>query len=369
MVAILLTMEALGQDIPLLPSACQGSVERYWVKGFNGTSNFEWRITDPKGKEVPANVITAINSGKDSVAISWNFPGMVGGTYTLHITERTPWGCTGEEYTQDIVVNTSEIFIPITSFTDVKDNLINLCSGSTFELEVQLKDGSRKFVSSQSGWLDLNEPFTPTRIISQAGTFTVKVVDNLSACSYDTVKVIKHDLPKVSLGDDIELCLNNTATITPTVDKGTVYTWYLDGAPTWNSPLSFTVGKAPAEVVLTVADSYGCTGADTLQVKTCSISSLRIPSAFTPNGDGMNDRWVIPDFLDKFQVQNLSIDVYNRWGKRVYSFKPGSYDESKMWDGKDSGGARLPVDSYHYIIRFEYDGQRTVLRGPVTILL
>jgi gliding motility-associated-like protein len=364
-VATLLTTAAYGQD---LPYACQGSVERYWVKGFNGQSLFTWRITDPKGNEVPVGAIKNVNAGSDTVDVTWNFANMPGGIYTFHIVEQTPWGCIGEEYTQDVVVNTPEVYVPISSFLNTKDNLINLCKGKNYELEVQLNDGKRTIATNLSKWADISEAFDVKRIISSAGTFTVKVVDDLSACSYDTVKVVSHELPKVDLGADVTICKFQPTTIVPKVDKGNIYTWTINNEVV-STASSYYADQANIDLALAVTDEYGCVGSDTIKVNQCSVESMRIPAAFTPNGDGYNDKWTIPDFENKYEVENLEIQVFNRWGKQIWKYTKGKYDATQMWDGKDSGGKPLPVDSYHYIMSFKYDGNTQVLKGAVTIIL
>jgi gliding motility-associated-like protein len=364
-VATLLTTAAAGQD---LPSACQGSVERYWVKGFNGQSLFTWRITDPKGNVIPESVVKSVNAGSDTVEVAWNFANMPGGIYTFHIVEKTPWGCTGEEYTQNIVVNTPEVYVPISSFLNTKDNLINLCKGSTYELEVQLKDGKRKIATDFSKWMDLNGAFNVKRIISSAGTFTVKVVDDLSTCSFDTVKVISRDLPKVDLGPDVSISKFNPVTIVPKVDKGNIYSWTINNEVV-STASTYLADQANVKLALAVTDEYGCVGSDTLAVKLVGIETVRIPAAFTPNGDGYNDRWTIPEFETKYDVDNLEMEVFNRWGKQIWKYTKGKYDATQMWDGKDMNGKPLPVDSYHYIIRFKYNGSTQILKGAVTIIL
>lgn len=366
-VATLLTTAAGGQD---LPSACQGSVERYGVKGFNGQSSFAWRITDPSGKEIPADAVVPVNAGADEVTVTWNFTGMVGGIYTFHIVEQTPWGCKGEEYTQNVVVNTPEVFVPISSFVSTsKDNIVNLCKGSTYELEVQLNDGSRKIVTDLSKWMDQqNEPFSVKRIISSAGTFTVKVVDDLSSCSYSAAEVISRELPTVNLGPDVTICKDAPTTITPTVDKGNIYSWTIDGQLVSTSS-SYYVDRAPLELALAVTDEYGCVGFDDIKVNLCSLENINFPAAFTPNGDSFNDRWEIPDFEKKVDIDDLEIEIFTRWGKQVWKYTKGKYDATKMWDGKDASGTPLPVDSYHYIVRFKYGGSIQTKMGSVTIIL
>ena len=71
----------------------------------------------------------------------------------------------------------------------------------------------------------------------------------------------------------------------------------------------------------------------------------------------------------KYDVENLEMEVFNRWGTRIWKYNKGKYASEEMWDGKDSSGRPLPVDSYHYIIRFKYNGVTETLKGSVTIIL
>lgn len=73
-----------------------------------------------------------------------------------------------------------------------------------------------------------------------------------------------------------------------------------------------------------------------------SVSMLRVPNAFSPNGDGAND---------EFRVEYRSIKefhcwVYNRWGKLVYEWT----DPAKGWDGTINGQP-APEGAYYYVIR------------------
>jgi gliding motility-associated-like protein len=74
---------------------------------------------------------------------------------------------------------------------------------------------------------------------------------------------------------------------------------------------------------------------------------MDVPSTFSPNGDGVNDYWVIQGVQD---FMNNELSVFNRWGNLVYSKKP--YDNT--WDGKASakvlGSEDLPEGTYFYIL-------------------
>ena len=69
---------------------------------------------------------------------------------------------------------------------------------------------------------------------------------------------------------------------------------------------------------------------------------IEITNAFTPNGDGKNDTWIVPD-LQKYT--NVSIEVYDRDGKRLFH----TTDPNVGWDGKNQKG-EIISGSYFYII-------------------
>ena len=72
---------------------------------------------------------------------------------------------------------------------------------------------------------------------------------------------------------------------------------------------------------------------------------LIIPDIFTPNEDGHNDRFTI---VHSYRIK-VSIEVFNRWGNKVYE----NSDYQNDWDGKGSGhllGQILPSGTYYYII-------------------
>jgi gliding motility-associated-like protein len=72
------------------------------------------------------------------------------------------------------------------------------------------------------------------------------------------------------------------------------------------------------------------------------LSVLNIPNTFTPNGDGINDTWVIKD-LEYYQ--KATMNIFNRWGQKVFT----SVGYPIPWDGTYQGKA-LPAGTYYYMI-------------------
>ncbi|HHS95011.1 MAG TPA: gliding motility-associated C-terminal domain-containing protein, partial [Phaeodactylibacter sp.] len=71
-----------------------------------------------------------------------------------------------------------------------------------------------------------------------------------------------------------------------------------------------------------------------------------VPSIFTPNGDGINDQFIIPCLAtDKYPDNKVSI--FNQWGDEVFRAEPYQNNWQGTYDGQD-----LPVGTYFYVIEF-----------------
>jgi gliding motility-associated-like protein len=107
---------------------------------------------------------------------------------------------------------------------------------------------------------------------------------------------------------------------------------------------------------LTITGKGGCAVTDNMFVDVLKMP--RIPNTFSPNGDGVNDAWVI-QYLDEYTGNHLQ--VFTRTGQLVFESR-GLY---KAWDGTYKGKP-LPMDTYYYII--EPGSGRDPVTGYVTIV-
>ncbi|WZL87942.1 gliding motility-associated C-terminal domain-containing protein [Salinimicrobium sp. 3283s] len=94
-----------------------------------------------------------------------------------------------------------------------------------------------------------------------------------------------------------------------------------------------------------------------------SNCEIVIPEIFSPNGDAINDRFVIQNISSEYP--NHMMEIYNRWGEPVYK---GQVGKSQGWDGTSSegsfGSGVLPVGVYFYILNYN-DGQTAPIQGRV----
>ena len=98
---------------------------------------------------------------------------------------------------------------------------------------------------------------------------------------------------------------------------------------------------------------------DTASVYVIVLKSPKIPSAFSPNGDNINDTWEISN-LNSYP--GATVSVYDRNGRLVFGPKLGY---NTPWDGK-LNGAFLPIGTYYYIV--DPKNGRKAISGSITIL-
>nr|MBP7463310.1 gliding motility-associated C-terminal domain-containing protein [Bacteroidales bacterium] len=117
-------------------------------------------------------------------------------------------------------------------------------------------------------------------------------------------------------------------------------------------------GLLEGQYEINIADLHGCElylGPITLTDP--DIECLRIPRAFSPNGDGQNDTWEI---INIELYPGAIIDIYNRWGQHLWSG-----DITQQWDGT-CNGTPVPTGSYLYVIDLHNGEEARV--GTVTVL-
>lgn len=143
-------------------------------------------------------------------------------------------------------------------------------------------------------------------------------------------------------------------------DDVTRYQWnFGDGSTSFErSPIYTYAGGGSYDVLLTVFNNYGCI--DTAEMTLESPTAVWVPSAFTPNGDGINDTWGIESVgFNKFEIA-----LVNRWGETVFT----SNDPSFTWDGLFKGKP-VPQGQYLYTIHaVGFDTKEIAQNGTVLVL-
>jgi len=118
--------------------------------------------------------------------------------------------------------------------------------------------------------------------------------------------------------------------------------------------------------IVTVTAVDGCTASDTVVVKLiCDEAKVRIPDAFTPNGDGRNDRFTV---LGAISIVNHLV-IFDRWGAKVFEadhFYPAAVGAG--WDGT-VGGRPAPAGVYAYFAEMQCPTGGVFMRKGTVLLV
>jgi gliding motility-associated-like protein len=298
-----------------------------------------------------AEVSSIVSGGRGSYRYLW-LPGgdtsssinnVPAGTYYLEVTDDN--NCTVSDsfvVTQPQPLTTEVYSTDPTCFGKADGTITLLIVGGTPEYTINWN------LPGQSG-------LTASGLIS--GTYPVNITD-LNGCSLDTSRTLTQ--PEV-------LVITKTFAHPSCPDRydGSIDVGADGGTPPytfrWNTNMEGTHLEDLHEgrYILQVSDNQQCVLYDTTILKGINNSCLTIPTAFTPNGDGVNDTWEI-EGMELYP--DATVEIFNRWGERMFNDNHGY---SNRWDGTYRG-RELPIDSYHYII--DLKNGREAVTGNVTII-
>ena len=123
-------------------------------------------------------------------------------------------------------------------------------------------------------------------------------------------------------------------------------------------------GLGQLDTTLFLQSIYGCDSVLHISIHLSSpMFALYLPNAITPNGDGLNDEFFIPEKMQS-QMSKFEILIYNRWGELVFF----SQDKDFRWDGSYRGMIYKNT-VYHYMIRCkDLMGCQLQYKGSLTVL-
>lgn len=146
---------------------------------------------------------------------------------------------------------------------------------------------------------------------------------------------------------------------------------------TWKQPFDSTLTclKCPnptaspmSSLTYTVIgiDSAGCRATDSVKIKVEKPRNIYVPTGFTPNKDGVNDKLIVHGRkgtkIDLFRI-------YDRWGELVYEARTFDINnESAGWNGTFKGIELMSAQFVWYIEATYIDGAREILKGHTTLI-
>ncbi|HEY1167198.1 MAG TPA: gliding motility-associated C-terminal domain-containing protein, partial [Chitinophaga sp.] len=292
-------------------------------------------------------------SWQDTIAAS-----LPAGAY--HIIVRDSYGCVSSP--ASAVLNDPPL---LTLREDASSHANVTCNGiSDGQLQFIAAGGTNGYLytisSAASGEISNNHGrFTGL----PAGVYTVTVRDG-AQCSQRMEAAIAE--PPVLNGalvskTDLDCDAHPRGNITLTASGGVPPYWFSIEENSWQRDSVFA-GLGVGIYALSVRDENNCVTAPlSAEIDIGDECEMFFPSAFSPNGDGLNDL-----FRPKYykRITNYRLTVYNRWGAVIFQ----SSDPAKGWDGQFKG-VLAETGTFVWVATFtNRSGQEQAMRGTVTLV-
>ncbi len=282
------------------------------------------------------------------------------GMYTLVVTDLNN-GCTSE--TQVTVTENTD------RPTDVEFEAMDItCHGDndgSFSIN-QIIGGTAPYTYEVNGELFDN---LPTFDNLGPGNYPFLVTD-ATGCTFETdLDIQEPPAVFVELGEDIEINLGETVFLSANSNVNNIV-WDTNGDPLDCDDNCFIQEVGPFTTTtyeVEVMDENGCTEIDNIVVRVRFDRAVYIPSAFSPNGDGINDFFRVFGNSSVLQVQSMLIA--DRWGEIVYEAENIDLDdEQRFWNGEYRNEDLNSAVHVYYVVVEYIDGRTESFKGDVTII-
>ena len=324
---------------PSAPLACKTTAVKLQA---DGAVNYAWSPT--------------VGLSNSSVASPLALPSETT-TYTIKGEDAN--GCTG--------IATTTVTVPKPFKMNVTGSA-DVCIGNTVPLKASGAN-TYQWINTITG-LNATQIANPSATPLVNTTYTVVGYDAYK-CYSDTanIKVVIRPLPTVNADADKEVVYGSENKLSITNSSDVVrWSWTpADYLSCTNCPAPVSKPYQPIDYIVAVYNAYNCEAKDTISIKAiCTDGGIYVPSAFTPNNDGKNDRFTI---VGTGVSIIKSLRIYNRWGEIIFEkkdFYPNDY--SVAWNGKIKG-VDAPAGAYVYFAEMECKaGEKFVRKGTVTLI-
>ncbi|NLR59504.1 PKD domain-containing protein [Chitinophaga polysaccharea] len=327
------------------------------------------KVCMPDGNAAFVNLTTI--KDKTSLAYQWNFgDGGAGaatkdptwqykafGPFEVKLVATSAYGC------KDSAAKTLSAFFgqPTASFKVTPDTL---CQGTDNVFTDQSTDATGTINKWQWSFGDgtVSTDQNPVKKYTAPGEYSVQLqVSNQSGCGSAAYSgtVIVYLQPVIDAGPSFVVPQGTIISFKPVANDSVNLQFAWEPAadfpdPTLLSPV--IPAMHDAAYTLTAIGKHGCMARDGMTVKV--LKPVAPPTAFSPNGDNINDTWIITNLAD---YAESTVEIFNRYGERIYR----STGYNVPWDGRFRGNV-LPMATYYYVIRLR-PGMAPIT-GYVTII-
>lgn len=288
-------------------------------------------------------------------------------TYTVSLIVQNSFGCF------DTIQKSVEVYPkPIANFTYsrtcISNNLQFFFNDSSY---IDLSDTITSFYYDFGG-AGTSIQQNPIIYFPSSGYYSITHIVTSNHNCKDTIVKSINVTPGPSAGfyyvTNSGLTIGSNVSFVDTSKNSVSWYWaFGDGNSSTNqNPYNTYYANGTYTVIQIVTDQYGCKDTAIAQIKILNVANeieQLIPNAISPNNDGKNDVWRL-DFINVY-YPDAEIEIFNRWGERIYYSK----GYSNVWDGTYNGNP-LPVGTYYYVINLNHNdpSKQKIFKGSILLI-
>lgn len=228
-----------------------------------------------------------------------------------------------------------------------------ICSGQTASISIH----GAPYVTWNTGQTD------STIFVQPSVTTTYSAVVTGGTCTdsvYYTISVNPTPTLAVSTNSAV---INNGDTLTLTLSGANQYSFVpSDNVFLQGTLLSLYPRESTSYCIRGEKD--GCYDTVCVSVKVDgSCFDYEVPNVFTPNGDNVNDEWLVRWKCPEL-IKDYHLEIVDRWGVKLFE----SVQWNKGWDGRNISGEQVPTGTYYYVIEYSVNGKKIKNKGYITLL-
>ncbi len=328
--------EVIEADFLINPTLCGKMQLISRATSCNGQRlQHEWTITDKQGNKIATD-------SNENPLFDLNIPT----TYiaTLKVTSLS--GIAKSEKSKEIVIKD---VITATLKSEVNCNQILStvsalsCYNKNYVYEWNITDSKNKNVFNQKGisasqttYLNSGTYKLSVKVTNDLGTTVTK--DETLVVDVPTLQISAPTKSCFEEGQKTELSAKIIAQKLPTKYE---INWYHENGTNLGSGETIKVSSA-GNYTATLSYESCKIGSNTVKVNEYCPPVVYVPTAFSPNGDGLNDNLTV--WGKRFV--NLTVEVYDQWGNVIFANKIASENEKVSWDGTAKSGTFVPSGTY-----------------------
>jgi gliding motility-associated-like protein len=356
------------------PGCAPDSIKIYFPKKINcstiASNGTDFSVSGPSPVNVSSAFGNCINDKTDYIIVKFASPVYIKGTYTVSLKAGSDGNVVIDECGQETPLQTLSFDCVDTVSAAFQYNVLYGCLKDT----VFFSHNGAHDVNYWKWKINSFPPvLTPTTsiIASASSTNNVKLFVSNGVCtdSASVVIALNNEVKASFTADDIicpedKLSIKNTST--GSIDTwrwtyGSIGTSLLKDPPPFLFPTLSREIKYPVKLVVT-NQALGCSDSTIKIVTVLDFCTIDIPTAFTPNNDGLNDKFGPHNAL---KADNYEFKVYNRWGQLVFR----STNWRDRWDGTIKGIPQQPGAFVWMLSYTNRDTKQPVLKkGTVTLI-